>query len=66
MLSEHMDNEVVKGYMPKIDRIKGEFNKINIAFDLDAAPNSAKGKALVQDAITQLHGLQSQIRNNFV
>ncbi len=61
MLSEHMDNEVVKGYMPKIDRIKGEFNKINIAFDLDAAPNSAKGKALVQDAITQLHGLQSQI-----
>jgi len=54
MLSEHKSNEIVKEYLMKLNKLKQEFDGIDINFDANFDPNTKKGQKLIDQAVLQI------------
>jgi hypothetical protein len=69
MLSEHKDNEVVAGYISRLNKLKKAFNEIDVVFDVNFDPKSESGKEIIENAITQVKTLEEVVlafRNELV
>ena len=61
MLSEHKKNEVVAGYIARLNNIGNEFEKINVVFDVNFDPSKESGKKLIDKAVEQIKVFQKSV-----
>ena len=61
MLSEHKKNEVVTGYIARLNNIGNEFEKINVVFDVNFDPSKESGKKLIDKAVEQIKVFQKSV-----
>lgn len=63
MLSEHKSNEIVKEYLTKLNKLKQEFDGIDINFDADFDPSTKKGQKLIDQAVLQISEFREVVDN---
>jgi hypothetical protein len=63
MLYEHRQNEVVAGFLRRLDTIRKDFNSINASFPADFDPNSVKGQKTITSALTQIKVLEKSVES---
>jgi hypothetical protein len=54
MLSDYKDNEIIQEYLVELNKIKKQFDKLDITFEAGLDPKSSKGKEFIDNAIKKL------------